>query len=202
MRISLEESGVWGSFVDNLDLNWLLRARLLIGRFGETDVFGWWRTDGVLGQDGAFVGPRVVPKTHATARARIVFAVARHACLERYPDTGTFNLFSLDPVTEDRFDALLVDKLADTDFWLPAMAQTEAIGSEAVIVETLLDAEVISADEIQAVAQLSLGPAGRSVAVTADVDLARTLRLMAAAFSHSKRNSLAVPHVPKKVFDR
>jgi hypothetical protein len=62
-----------------LDLQPLLEARLWVARLGESDVHKWWRTDGILGSDGAFVGPRVLPRTHPTARARIAFAVAAHA---------------------------------------------------------------------------------------------------------------------------
>ena len=37
----------------NLDL--LFRARLFIARMGEQDMLKCWATDGILGQDGAFV---------------------------------------------------------------------------------------------------------------------------------------------------
>ena len=53
------------------DLDLLLRARLFVARMGERDVLKWWATDGILGPDGAFVGPRSLPKTHGTAEARI-----------------------------------------------------------------------------------------------------------------------------------
>src|SRR5712692_8552377 len=87
-----------------LHIEWLLLARLWIARIGETDGQGWWRTSAMLGSEGAFVGPRVLPITHATARARIVFAVAAHACAERYPDPKAAHLFRLDARTEDRLD--------------------------------------------------------------------------------------------------
>ena len=70
----------------SIDLLQLLEARLWIARLGESDVHRWWRSDGILGPDGAFVGPRVFPKTHPTGRSRIAFAVARHACDQRHPD--------------------------------------------------------------------------------------------------------------------
>src|ERR1051325_8698553 len=111
------------------DVARLLEARLWVARLGEGDVFRWWRTDGVLGPDGAFVGPRVLPMTHPTARARIAFAVARHACDERYPDAKARHLFRLYPEVEDRLDALLVERLGDREYWAGVMSKLEAVGA-------------------------------------------------------------------------
>lgn len=41
----------------NTSLEQLLTARLWIARLGEGGVNRWWRTDGILGPDGAYVGP-------------------------------------------------------------------------------------------------------------------------------------------------
>ena len=120
--------GTTGSVITSLEQ--LLTARLWIARLGEGDVNRWWRTDGILGPDGAYVGPRVLPKTHPTARARIAFAVARHACDDRYPDKAVHHLFRLAPVTEDRFDAMLRDKLEDIQFWCEVWARLWAVSVE------------------------------------------------------------------------
>jgi hypothetical protein len=43
---------------------------LLTARPGESDVMRWWRTDGISGLDGVFVGPRLLTKTDPTGRTR------------------------------------------------------------------------------------------------------------------------------------
>ena len=52
----------------NLDL--LLRLRLVIARMGEMDGAGWWNTRGVLGATGAFVYRRTFPPTYLLHRPR------------------------------------------------------------------------------------------------------------------------------------
>jgi hypothetical protein len=48
----------------------LLQARLWVARLGERDMYGWWAAEGVLGPDGAFVGPRVLLVTHPRVLVR------------------------------------------------------------------------------------------------------------------------------------
>lgn len=174
-------------------LEWLLGARLWVSRLGEWDVRRWWRTDGVLGPDGAYVGPRVLPRTHATGRARIVFAVARHACKERHPAEGIRHLFSLDPETEDRLDQLLVDKLADHGYWQPMMAKLEAVTAAVDPEAALLDAGLATEADLRFVAGLPLGPAERSLPIPATGDPTADLRRLIAGFVRSKPGALAVP---------
>lgn len=173
----------------------LLRARLWIARLGESDVNRWWRTDGILGPDGAFVGPRVLPKTHPTARARIAFAVARHACSERHPDPDAKSLFRLDPSIEDRLDALLVEMLADTDFWGDAMSQLESLEAGADTASVLTDAGIVTDEDVGAVFRLALGPDNRSIAITPAPDAPATIRSLAAGFVRSSPDCLAVPYL-------
>jgi hypothetical protein len=175
-----------------IDISQLLRARLWIARLGESDVNGWWRTDGILGPDGAFVGPRVLPRTHPTARARIAFAVAAHACLERHPDREAMHLFKLTPEIEDRFDQLLVDRLADVDFWTAVMAGLEGITKGAGTASVLRFAGVVTDSDLTHVAKLKLGPAERSLAVSASTP-EETLSRLAAGFTRSALGHLAVP---------
>ncbi len=179
---------------DDLDPKQLLLARLWVARLGEGDVWGWWRTDGVLGSDGAFVGPRVLPRTHATGRARIAFAVARHACDQRHPDPTALHLFRLTPEAEDRFDACLALHLADGAFWGPVITKLEAIKKGAAIGTTLRENGIVTAADLEAVAGLKLGPAGRSLAV-APSSTDATIRTLAAGFTRSEQGAMAVPYV-------
>ena len=183
----------------SVDLNLLLRARLFVARLGERDAGSWWATDGILGSDGAFVGPRVLPKTHGTARARIAFAVAKHACLERHPDPSVHHLFSLDPETEDRLDAFLVERLDAFDWWAETLERLEKIKQDADAAAVLQDAGITSAEDLTYVSGLKLGPDGRSLPVEVSSDWDGTVRRLAAGFCRSEPGGLAVPYLTGSV---
>lgn len=183
----------------SVDLDLLLRARLFVARLGERDVRSWWATDGILGSDGAFVGPRVLPKTHGTARARIAFAVAKHACLERHPDPSVHHLFSLDPETEDRFDAFLVERLDAFDWWAETLGGLEKIEQDADAAAVLQDAGITSAEDLTYVSGLKLGPDGRSLPVEVSSGWDGTVRRLAAGFCRSEPGELAVPYLTGSV---
>jgi hypothetical protein len=180
------------------ELDGLLTARLYVARLGESDVNRWWRTDGILGSDGAFIGPRVLPRTHGTARARIAFAVARHGCQERHPDPGAQHLFQLDPETEDRLDAHLVQRLDAFDWWAAILAQLEKITKDADTGAVLLTAGVVGAADLTQVRALDLGPDGRSLPVARGATPGETFRRLAAGFVRSKPGELAVPYLRQK----
>ena len=63
-----------------VDLDRLLKLRLVVARHGEMDRSRWWNTQGMLGRHGALVLERGFPRTHFFAQARVVFAVARARC--------------------------------------------------------------------------------------------------------------------------
>lgn len=68
--------------VPRIDLDRLLKLRLLVARFGEMDLAKWWNAKGQLGRLGAATLRRGFPRTHRFAQARSVFAVAAHRCAE------------------------------------------------------------------------------------------------------------------------
>src|SRR5438132_2207688 len=71
-----------------LDLDHLLKLRLVVARHGEMDAARWWNTQGVLGRRGSIVLKRGFPTTYAFAQARIVFEVARSRCRELFDPPG------------------------------------------------------------------------------------------------------------------
>lgn len=56
-----------------IDLDRLLKLRLVVARYGEMDGAGWWNTNGVLGKKGGLLMSRGFPKTRRFAQARLVF---------------------------------------------------------------------------------------------------------------------------------
>lgn len=178
-----------------IDIDKLLLARLWVARFGERDVMGWWATDSILGSDGAYVGPRVLPKTHPTGRARIAFAVARAGCHATHPDPEVFHLFRLDATTEDRFDQALLDRLDQHDWWAETMGDLEGVESGVDLEETLVAAGLISKGDLKTARSADLGPAGRSLPLEGIGGPARKIQLLIAGFARSSQGHLAVPYV-------
>src|ERR1700736_4833806 len=88
-----------------IDLERLLRLRLVVARFGEMDLAKWWNTKGQLGRMGAIALRRGFPRTHCFARARSVFAVAAHRCAEVFNPPGCVTLWHLPSAIEEEFDA-------------------------------------------------------------------------------------------------
>ena len=173
----------------------LLLARLWVARLGEADVCRWWRTEGLLGEDGAFVGRRLLPRTHAAARARIAFAVARHACDERHPDRRAYHLFRLSPETEDRLEALLVSLLDSAGWWEGVMSRIERVQGGDEPGDVLVSAGVVGSPELEAARQAQLGPEERSLAVEPGASPVETVRRLAAGFARSRAGALVVPWV-------
>ena len=88
-----------------LDLDHLLKLRLVVARFGEMDMARWWNTKGQLGRLGTSALKRGFPRTHRFAQARSVFAVAAHRCAEVFDPPGCFTLWRLPESTEEEFEA-------------------------------------------------------------------------------------------------
>ena len=125
----------------------------------------------------------------------MVFAVARHACTQRHPDPHAENLFKLNPVTEDQLDALLAEHLGETLWWQAIFSRLEAVVASDEPGPTLLKAEVVSNEDLSAVADCDLGPDGRSLVVPNDRPLAQIVGRLAAGFARSGAGSLVVPYL-------
>src|SRR3989442_6269587 len=88
----------------NLDLDRLLKLRLVVGRFGEMDLAKWWNTKGQLGPLRTAALRRGFPRTHYFAHARSVLALAAHRCSERFEAPRCATLWRLPAVIEEQFD--------------------------------------------------------------------------------------------------
>lgn len=179
-------------------LEYLLRARLWVARLGEGDVLKWWQTEAVLGPDGAFVGPRVLPKTHAVGRARLAFAAARYACDERYPHPGATHLFRLDASTEDQFEGFLHATLDDSRYWEEILGRLEALGPDCEPGQALAEAGLVDEDLLSAVSSLDLGPDSRSLGLQRAPQSESDLALLTAGFARGRTGRLVVPYIADK----
>src|SRR3954471_18934931 len=87
-----------------IDLDRLLKLRLVVARFGEMDLARWWNTKGQLGGLGAAALRRGFPRTHRFAQARSVFAVAAHRSAEVFDRPDCVTLWRLPEPVEEELD--------------------------------------------------------------------------------------------------
>jgi hypothetical protein len=102
-----------------IDLDWLMRVRVVIARCGEMDANKWWNTNGQLGPLGAKVLRRGFPRTHYFAQARSVFAVATHRCAQVFDPPNSATLWRLTDAIEDEFDAKWEGWIDQDTKWAP-----------------------------------------------------------------------------------
>jgi hypothetical protein len=180
-----------------IDLDRLLKLRLLIARFGEMDLARWWNTRGQLGPLGAAALRRGFPRTHRFAQARSVFAVAAHRCAEVFEPPGCVTLWRLPEAVEEEFDARWEHWLDKADDWTSFFEQLEALqGDELTAI--LLAFEVVSEQDIERYVTLRRSAEGRAVPLPGvfsgtDSDVA----LLALGFARGKPSALAVPYAMK-----
>src|SRR3954468_6536802 len=100
-----------------LNIDRLLKLRLIVARVGEMDLAKWWNTRGQLGRLGTTALRRGFPRTHFFAQARSVFAVAAHRCDELFSPPMCVTLWRLPEAVEEEFDARWERWVDDPDAW-------------------------------------------------------------------------------------
>jgi len=180
-----------------IDLDRLLKLRLVIARFGEMDLARWWNTRGQLGRLGAATLRRGFPRTHRFAQARSVFAVAAHRCAEVYDSPGSVTLWRLPESIEEEFDARWEQWLDNADEWTPVFDKLQTLPSSDLL-SVLRDCEVVSERDLEAYIRLRRSAEGRAVPLPGrfsgtDDDVA----LLALGFARGEPGALAVPYAQK-----
>lgn len=177
-----------------LDLDRLLKLRLVVARFGEMDGAKWWNTKGQLGRLGAAALRRGFPRTHRFAQARSVFAVAAHRCAEIFDPPNCVTLWRLPESIEEAFDArweLWLDNAGD---WVEFFERVESLsGSD--LIALLRSFELVSDADVGAYGKLRRSAEGRAVPLPGifsgtDGDVA----LLALGFARGEPSALAVPY--------
>ena len=110
-----------------IDLDRLLKLRLVVARFGEMDIAKWWNTKGQLGRLGAAALRRGFPRTHHFAQARAVFAVAAHRCAEVFDPPKCVTLWHLPEAIEEEFDTRWEHWLDNAIVWRPFFERLETL---------------------------------------------------------------------------
>jgi hypothetical protein len=181
-----------------IDLDRLLKLRVLVARFGEMDQAKWWYTNGQLGRFGASVLKRGFPRTYRFAQARSVFAVAAHRCAETFDPPESVTLWRLPEATEEEFDAQWEYWLDHAGEWSAFFERAETLqGND--LVGILRAFEVVTDSDLQSYARLRRSAEGRAVPLPnpfsdTDADVA----LLALGFARGEQGALAVPYARKQ----
>lgn len=180
-----------------VDLDRLLRLRLLVARQGEMDHAKWWNTRGQLSGLGAAALRRGFPRTHNFAQARSVFAVAAHRCAEVFQPPASVTLWRLTDAIEEEFDARWEHWLDRAGEWAPAFERLQHLPSGAL--EAVLFAEgLVGTEELEALGRLRRSAEGRAVplpGVFAGTN--PQIALLALGFARGEVGELAVPYARK-----
>lgn len=177
-----------------VDLELLLRLRLVVARVGEMDNAHWWNTKGLLGPLGDQAISRGFPKTHRFVQARAVFAVATARCRQVFDPPGCMTLWSLPPELEEQFEGRWEDWLAAHGEWdgffsaLQTLRTTDLLGS-------LLELKVIGRKQADQARKLKRAADKLAVPIPGvhqpSDDI---LMLLAAGFFRGEPGSPAIPY--------
>ncbi|MFW5878831.1 MAG: BrxE family protein [Myxococcota bacterium] len=177
-----------------IDLDRLLKLRLVVARHGEMDAAKWWNTQGMLGRRGGIVLKRGFPSTHAFAQARVVFAVAKTRCNEIFDPPGSMTLWNLPPEIEDQFEEHWQVWLDQSATWAPVFEAIEAQTGEDLL-QSLRQLELLTESQVAAVNKLRRSAENRAVPIsgthspTDDI-----ITMLAAGFARGEKAGLAVPY--------
>jgi len=177
-----------------LNLERLLKLRVVVGRIGEMDRAQWWNSRGQLGPLGSAALRRGLPRTHHFAQARSVFAVAEQRCSEIFDPLGSITLWRLPSQIEDAFEARW-------EHWLDAATDwSEFFGSVATLDgadlgHALQALELVEADDLRAFGTLKTSAEGRAVPIPTpfsgtDADIT----LLALGFARGRIGAPSVPY--------
>lgn len=178
----------------SIDLDRLLKLRLVVARFGEMDLAKWWNTKGQLGRHGTATLRRGLPRTHYFAQARSVFAVAAHRCAEVFEPPGCVTLWRLPEVTEEEFEARWEQWLDNAGDWTPFFEKLETL-PDSDLVSTLRAFGLVSDRDVEGYGKLRRSAEGRAVPLSGvfsgtDEDVS----LLALGFARGEPGALAVPY--------
>lgn len=178
-----------------LDLDQLLKLRVVIARFGEMDNARWWNTNGQLGVLGASVLRRNFPRSYRFAAARSVFAVARARCDDVFNPPGSMTLWNLPAETEDQFDSHWEQWIDKREEWEPFFEAVAAFAQTMDLTAALRRFDLVTAAEEEAIGRMKRSAEGRALQLTGTYQPSdEAFRLLALGFSKGEPGSLTVPY--------
>jgi hypothetical protein len=184
--------------VQPIDLDLLLKLRLMVARFGEMDVAKWWNTKGQLGPLGAAALRRGFPRTHRFAQARSVFAVAAHRSIEVFELAGSVTLWRLPERLEEEFETRWEYWLDHASDWNAFFESLEKLGPPD-LVEALASRDLVNASDVGAFTRLKRSAEGRAVGLPGRFEGSNhDLKMLALGFGRGDVGALAVPYMRRR----
>jgi hypothetical protein len=180
----------------SLDLDRLLKLRVVVARFGESDASGagWWFTQGQLGKLGAAAVRRGLPRTHHFAQARSVFSVAEARCREVFFPPRCVNLFHLPEQLEEAFESRWESWLDDAPRWHDFFDKIATLSSSDLVV-VLRELELVDAADLDAFARLPRSMDKPAVALASPfASTTAEVALLALGFARGAKSDLVVPY--------
>ncbi len=176
-----------------IELDYVLRLRLVVARVGEMDLARWWNTNGQLGPSGASVVSRGFPRTHRFAQARAVFAVAQQRCSDLYDPPSAVTLWQLPADSESDFDQRWASWIDEAPDWENFFADLEDCSSD--LTHELVTRELVTNEHVEQLSRLKRKAEGRAVELPGDFGASRDdLALLALAFARGEQGNPAVPY--------
>ncbi|MCB1635444.1 MAG: BrxE family protein [Xanthomonadales bacterium] len=177
-----------------VDLDRLLKLRLVVARFGEMDNARWWNTKGQLGRFGVAALRRGFPRTHYFAQARSVFAVAAHRCAEVFDPPGCVTLWQLPEQIDEAFDARWEHWLDNADEWEALFTSIQTFSSNDLC-RILSEFDLVGSQALAEADRLRRSAEGRAVPLPGLFNGTDSeLTLLALGFSKGSPGELAVPY--------
>jgi hypothetical protein len=176
-----------------IDLDRLLKLRLVVARVGEMDLAKWWYTSGQLGPLGASVLRRGFPRTHHFAQARSVFAVASQRCREVYDAPRSVTLWNLPADLEDEFELAWERWIDHAARWSPFFEELHSCTSDLEL--ELLRFGLVTEAHTAAVGRLRRSAELRAVQLPGEFTGSDDdISMLALAFAKGDGGRLALPH--------
>ena len=177
-----------------IDLDRLLKLRLVVARFGEMDKARWWNTSGQLGRVGAMALRRGFPRTHYFAQARSVFAVAAHRCREVFDPPGSVTLWNLPETVEQEFEARWEHWLDHAPEWTPFFQQLENIDASDLL-GAFQSFDLVTEQDADSLSHLRRSAEGRAVPLpNVFSGSGDDVTQLALGFARGEPGALAVPY--------
>lgn len=178
----------------SIDFNHLLKARLIVARYGEMDLARWWNSNGILGPRGKTVLKRGFPITHCFVQARIAFAVARTRCVEIFDPPGCMTLWNLPAEVEERFEDHWQGWLDEGKEWAPFFDALAGMNGDDLL-EAMDAFGIVSPQQRDEAAKLRRSAKSRAVPLPGThAPNDHIITMLAAGFARGEPGSPAIPY--------